>query len=646
MAVKLFQKLSRCRGVPFGAGAVAFALAAFGATCRAAGPIGVNCEEPMFVNVIKNSGGFGPAVANEKNFSLDKNGYPTADAAIGLFDVRVNEFWNGPDPKAVAPDMSGIYHLSFTGQAHVAPPAQPPQFKDMFAVEHKHYDKATNTTTAVIVMPKGQGLEVMDFTDTHGGVKNVRLIRPGYKADTKRIFTRSYLKAIKPFNTLRYMDYLSENNFNSPAQAAYPAVTHWADRRRRSYCNETSATAKMHGGSWSYAIDLANQSGKNMWINIPISATDGYVTHLARLLKKKLKPNLNIYVEYSNEVWNNGFVQNWYNATAAKAEGIGNPALRYAKRTVDIGQLFGKVFGASAVGKRIRPVLDWQVYDSPSLEAMLSYIHTTYGPPSKFIYAVGNAPYISPANTSSVAAILAGLKQSAADNRVQCARYAYWAKYNGVKYVAYEGGIGISGPQDLANKLAANRDPRIAAIIREDLLRDWFGAGGNLFCYFNLYGQPGQYGTWGLLENDLHKLNTPKYKGILEAIRAPEPPLNIGRALPTQVGKSVSIDEQNDVENLGYKRGAPAQNMWGSAGSRNDYSIRAVRAGAYSITVQAMASRPGIEKIYVDHKLLGSSTLPATVSATLKPGLHCLWIVAQGPTAMGGGSKIVMKRTK
>lgn len=33
-------------------------------------------------------------------------------------------------------------------------------------------------------------------------------------------------------------------------------------------------------------------------------ADDDYVTNLAVLIKQNLNPNLNAYIEYSNEVWN------------------------------------------------------------------------------------------------------------------------------------------------------------------------------------------------------------------------------------------------------------------------------------------------------------------------------------------------------
>lgn len=81
-----------------------------------------------------------------------------------------------------------------------------------------------------------------------------------------------------------------------------------------------------HGWPWEYIILLANEVNKDIWINIPVSAsgslpypqpnceqdTSSYIYQLAMLLKsgneftsnKGLNNNLRIYIEHSNEVWN------------------------------------------------------------------------------------------------------------------------------------------------------------------------------------------------------------------------------------------------------------------------------------------------------------------------------------------------------
>ena len=55
---------------------------------------------------------------------------------------------------------------------------------------------------------------ILKFTRTQGGVRNVRVIRPGYPADTKEVFHRPFVKAVSLFPVLRFMDWLQSNGTN------------------------------------------------------------------------------------------------------------------------------------------------------------------------------------------------------------------------------------------------------------------------------------------------------------------------------------------------------------------------------------------------------------------------------------------------
>jgi hypothetical protein len=47
--------------------------------------------------------------------------------------------------------------------------------------------------------------------------------------------------------------------------------------------------------------------GRNMWINVPYLASDDYILNMAQLINTTLRPDVKVYVEYSNEVWGNQF---------------------------------------------------------------------------------------------------------------------------------------------------------------------------------------------------------------------------------------------------------------------------------------------------------------------------------------------------
>ncbi len=83
-------------------------------------------------------------------------------------------------------------------------------------------------------------------------------------------------------------------------------------------------------------IALANQVGADPWFNIPHLATDEFVREFAEFIRDNLDPDLNIYVEYSNEVWNSGFDQWHY----ARQEG-----LDFFEERRQAGDNFGDQFG-------------------------------------------------------------------------------------------------------------------------------------------------------------------------------------------------------------------------------------------------------------------------------------------------------------
>ncbi|SFT14697.1 S-layer homology domain-containing protein [Paenibacillus sp. BC26] len=471
----------------------------------------------------------------------DANGWPTEDAATVFFDHRPVAAWLNDidDPTKQFPDISGVYKLSFKGQAVLGNMDASSPFK----VENQKYDKKSNTTTADIVLAKGSGLLYMTFTKTNGGVSDVKLMRPGYSAgDT---FTKEFLQALQPFGTLRFMDWLSTNN-NNPA---YPAVTEWSDRKLT-----TDATQLLqdgtHGVAWEYIIALANQTGKDIWINIPVAASDDYVKSLASLLKAKLNPGIKIYVEYSNEVWNDLFTQQAYNKAAAIAEGAKEGSAlskhtmqsyfddpndgdytpqkrswtrhRIAQRLIEIGQQFQTVFGEDALNTRVRPVLSWFAIIPDQYEDMLNWVSQTYGDPKNYFYAIASAPYFNSSAASDAAStteVLTAMQEdskrfSSPDETKQ--ELIGLADQYGLKSYTYEGGPDSGGGStiNVENRIAAHRSERMGDLVKYDVGNNFLDQNGDMFMYFTLTSGYNRYGMWGASEDILDNLDTPKYEAL------------------------------------------------------------------------------------------------------------------------------------
>jgi len=354
-------------------------------------------------------------------------------------------------------------------------------------------------------------------------LKNIKLLRPGYDTDAE-IFTREFKRAIEPFGAIRFMDYLNTNNSR---------IVTWNDRPKI-----TDATFSIKGGPYEYAIALANQTGKDAWLNVPGLADDDHITQLGTLVREKLRPDLNCFVEYSNEVWNGQFQQYKQNLEAAKAEtaagdktltngGIDNDYYaawrRVAKRSVEIHKLMGD-------DPRIKVILASQVgYDPPGflLKLQLEYIEKNYGAPNQFIYAVACAPYFSPGKdpddptkqkwlTQRDDLTVDMICQRMLDRTTNSAGasvksfHALAKKYN-LKSFAYEAGVDMQQfGNSLKAKIAAQTDPRMGEAL-EKYLTTWYDNGGDSLFYFNLCGRYSKFGYWGLTE-DIRDLTTPKYQ--------------------------------------------------------------------------------------------------------------------------------------
>ena len=356
-------------------------------------PLGVNLESiddnsrsMMFADCMKAARRFGsPDAPWDEKAAVGPDGWPTGDAGVVVMtntDVQ-----------------PGDYLFSCTGRCELSAPVTNAKVKST------GYDRAKNVTVAVLAVNPGCDHLFLAFTKTSGGIKNIRLLRPGYTLASKEVFTREFLKAIEPFSVLRLMDVLRTNTSDA---------AEWKDRTL-----PTSPTQSgPHGMAWEYAIQLANQSNKDLWINVPVLATDDYVRQLAQLLKEKLNKDRIVYVEYSNEMWNATFFQYGKNIELAEKEVAGgDPALkdndrdnnkyywgwrRTAQRLVQIGQIFRAVYGEDAMLTRIRPVLASQVAYSFVIKMQLDYIDHRFGPPARFIYGIaGVSTSICPRSTGT-----------------------------------------------------------------------------------------------------------------------------------------------------------------------------------------------------------------------------------------------------
>ena len=517
----------------------------------AAGPLGINLTEKIdYVDLMKQARKFTPLVGS--TLPLDSKGWPQADAEIIVVDDRDNQWFNGPDPKATPIDIGGTYHLSFTGRATL-----PPVFPNNYTVQNQFYNATTNTTNAdLVVTHNSLQMIYIDFKNTYNpasatgaGVSNVKLLQPGYAANSTQLFSDDMLNALKPFTTIRYLNLDAANNFPPVYDANHKLVPlEWSQRRLPDAASQTSGPGA-NGQAWEYMVALANATNTDLWINIPGPASDDYVKRLANLIKNGdtingvtyagLNPNLKVDLEFSNEVWGGIYSPTLYNQVAAtqRVQAGGSDLNKdgstdtqvwsqryYLERTMEVTNLFRGVFGADPNYAKIRPMLGWQEGNDQFYTNNFPWFEQTHGAPRNYFYGMGNANYGSPSDLSSVDNYIGSLYAGFAGQYATTSRFTTIATYYGLQNVAYEGGPASTQKTAAQGQvaLAATRDPRLEAYTAQ-LYTTWYSAGGTLAAFYNgPFGIHSPQYQFSLVEksSQSNPLASPKYRGIVDLAQA------------------------------------------------------------------------------------------------------------------------------
>ena len=543
--------------------------------------------------------------------------WPTQDCALILQST-------GPGEQHV---YKGTYNFSFTGKATVAVELGGGSTSGII------YNAKTNTTSGKMSFDPGTGGNYfwVSFRNTTGGIKNLRVLRPGYVLATKQVFDTTFLNHVKRFNNLRFMDMKATNG--------NPATT-WDQRSLPTDACYTTA----YGVPWETCIDLANTVNRDIWVNVPAHADDNYVRALSRLVYTRLNPNLHVYVEYSNEVWNWGFEQSHYNFDQAQAEvdrGKSDLQLpgetgknadgtwehkydfnyrRIAKRAKQVSDIFKRTFGEAAFGDRLRPVFASQI-GWPAVGLIgLDWINTVYGPPKNFFYGYAGAPYFNLGEADSktdltkdqVLKSMSDTIDSYADvhgGGNMIAQYAATATYYGLKLLAYEGGPDTFGPNNIAAKREASLDPKMRELCVR-YLNNWYKFGGGLFNWFvaGAGDYNTQYGTWGLT-NDMTNQQAPKILAMDDVLGAPVPLVTLGKATPGVTDAREYVGSGADWSTRDpYLR-------WLNTGSTFDYIVRTPTVGTGKFRAKLASTMNGAKlKVLINNQVAGLVVAPNTGS--------------------------------
>jgi hypothetical protein len=627
--------------------------------------IGVGVGAPLdyehditFADAIKVARAMEPA----EGAKADENGWLSGDGAILVWAGNSNN--------------RGTYKLKYDGQADVTIDLAQGNLSDAV------YDAASNTSTRTLKLASDQDTLKLSFHKTTAGVRNVKLMRPVHPgADSAHDYGEMWYRPMKRiharFEWLRVMDFTATNGQN---------VVAWRDRTlpaRFSQQNMVEGTWwQGRGAAWEYAVHMANEERKDLWISVPLLADDDYVRKLAQLVRygsdgkqpyaaphkdpvwAPLAPNLKVYVEYSNEIWNFGFPQ-WtqlLEKTKAEVEKGGSNlnfdgstsdgdwnTRHWARRLVQVSTMFRETFGDDAMMTRVRPVFATQLgWADNYLWHGLWFIDLWFNngdgeqhvqkphPVSHYVWGAGGSTYpvgfpeqIEKSKNLTVPQIFQGYRKMLAAWSDNQKRDIDYARAFGLERISYEGGPGLDNiggdafKRSNGAKFASQRDPRIKQVYL-DMLRRYAELGGYGFTNF-LTTNP----THGVLPGyEGAGLASAKAQALDQALSSAAPKPTWGVALPA----TISAGRFNVSSHQGT--GTRDEPMQLDARTWLSYTVRSPQAGSYAIHVRAGSTEANAAlNVWVDGRLAGTMAVPSTaegafadvaqaVVVTLGPGQH------------------------
>jgi hypothetical protein len=501
---------------------------------------------------------------------IDSSGWPTTDAYLIFFEEEPSPL----DPDAfVPPSLYGSYQLKWEGNATLV---FGPQL--VITVSNQTFDPVTFESSAVVTLEPTSPphLAIGWFNSRrnasaplNSGVSNVQVLAPGCWEGGGAVpfYHPRLLEALKPLSQIRVMEWTYINFGRTYSQG----LVEWTDRTLLSdslwqpgYTRNGS-----FGAPWETVVLLAQETGKDVWVNVPVYASSSYLLEWANLLLSGnaatggvgVPASARIYVEHGNEVWLNGSAggpgTNYqYNLDAAVAEvqaggsnlnndGATEPQVwaqrRHVRQLWTIAGVLESVFGRSSIGTRIFPVLgQYQEYASDT-EAALSWLSATFNVQNLSSRIAGiavNAYLVSyvPQGWSLADIYTSWLLISDQQRVFREAMLAVCAKWGNLSLLTYEGSpVGVPANGDNATSsliIESNRKAPIASVMLYDYFVNWAPIGGSAWNHYALssaYGPPPVF-QWGLLEDLANTTGVVKYDAAEQEAEGTAPDWAVGGA--------------------------------------------------------------------------------------------------------------------
>ena len=221
--------------------------------------------------------------------------------------------------------------------------------------------------------------------------QNWATIGSGTNWKTANPWRDDFIAEISMYNTFRFMDW---------QRTVGATDVNWSDRVK-------PTTDHFNNGgkvALEWCVNLANRLNKNVWFCVPHAASDDYIKQMAIFLRDNLEVDRKIYIEYSNETWNEVDVFTQSDWCIQKGEAGNYPGINkwykgeaYSMhRSLQVFGIFEGVFGSANMGRwnRVRRVVGAGANLDFNKQALKNvYKSTKYNPNNRIIDFLAIAPY-------------------------------------------------------------------------------------------------------------------------------------------------------------------------------------------------------------------------------------------------------------
>ncbi|MEZ6191615.1 MAG: hypothetical protein R3C45_10040 [Phycisphaerales bacterium] len=431
-----------------------------------------------------------------ESLKLDTNGWPilqSGQAAHTLIFVDTD----GAYP-------AGKYVCTFEGEGDV-----------VLSHDAKQISRSGNRIVAN-VDPSSNGIDLrIENSNPNNPVRNVKLWMPGFE-NAESPFHPLYLERLKPFSVIRFMDWMRTNG---------SSISSWSDRPKPDYY--TQGTRR--GVALEYMIELCNELGADPWFCMPHLADDAYVYAFARQVRMRLRPDLNVYVEWSNEVWNSQFPQHKWVQAVTSSDSLSEPfRQRWAQEANRDFDIWREVFAEEsdrvirlAVGQKDNPWVTQKLaealngrFDAISCSTYFGFTSSQRGLLNASIAAGDILDMAMSEMTRSLRRNYQAHGDLAREWTQKLNRNIPLIGYEGGQHYTADGG----SPPWARAILDVQKHPRMYDAYIANM-REWRNAGGSLFTAFNFVEKPDKWGAWGQLDFMDQNLDTaPKYRALIEFV--------------------------------------------------------------------------------------------------------------------------------